>query len=184
MMRTTRLQTRKLRNSITLLITAILSGASLVPSIVRAGDASSASVVVKAEDVMAKIALSASTIAPGGQLGVSIAFEVAPGWHIYGDPLPSEFTTTKVKFDDQLLQHQSIKLPPPTPLKFEALGETYPVYTGKFNAAGKLALKPAITPGDYKLAGTLEFQECNDNMCKVPQSVHFELPLKIEASRT
>jgi DsbC/DsbD-like thiol-disulfide interchange protein len=147
-----------------------------------AENAAPTAVVVKAEDVTAKVALSDARSSAGGQLGVTIAFEVAPGWHIYGEPMPSEFTTTKIKFDDQLLSEQSLKLPAPTPVKFEALGETYPVYTGKFNATGKVALKRSLAPGDYKLTGTIELQECNDNMCKMPQSLHFEVPVTVAKS--
>jgi len=180
MMRTTRLPMRKYRNSGTLLFAAVLTGASLLPSIVRADDAPS--VVVKGDDVTAKVALSGSKTKPGGQVGVTVSFDVALGWHIYGEPLPTEFTTTKVKFDDQLLQNQAVTMPKPTPLKFESLGETYPVYTGKFDATGKVALKPSVGPGDYKLSGTIEFQECNDNMCKMPQSLHFEVPVTVAKS--
>lgn len=160
---------------------AILAVAPFPASRLLADSAASTAVVIKAEDVTAKVALSDGRSTAGGRLGVTAAFEVAPGWHIYGEPLPPEFTTTKIKFDDQLLREQSLKFPAPTPVKFEALGETYPVYQGKFNATGQLALKPALAPGDYKLAGTLEFQECNDSMCKLPQSVHFELPIKVTA---
>jgi DsbC/DsbD-like thiol-disulfide interchange protein len=164
---------------------AITLAAVLFPaSRILADSPTPTAVVVKAEDVTAKVALSDARSSAGGQLGVTIAFEVAPGWHIYGEPMPSEFTTTKIKFDDQLLSAQSLKMPAPTPVKFEALGETYPVYHGKFNATGKVGLKPTLAPGDYKLAGTLEFQECNDTMCKLPQSVHFEIPLMIAVSKS
>jgi DsbC/DsbD-like thiol-disulfide interchange protein len=161
----------------------ILAGALFSASPLPAATAPTA-VAVGAEDVTAKVALSEAQSSAGGQLGVTVAFEVAPGWHIYGDPLPPEFTTTRIKFDDQLLRAQSIKMPAPTPVKFETLGETYPVYNGKFNATGNIGLKPTLAPGAYKLAGTLEFQECNDNMCKLPQSVHFEIPLTIAASKS
>jgi DsbC/DsbD-like thiol-disulfide interchange protein len=137
------------------------------------------SVVIKAEDVAAKITLPQMQAHRGAQLAVVIDFEVGSGWHIYGAPLPPEYTVTTVKFDDRLLQSQTIKFPPPTPLKFEALNQTFPVYSGKFEAHGKLGLKSNVAPGDYKLAGTIEFQQCNDLECKIPQSVHFELPLKI-----
>ncbi len=182
MMRTIRLPMRKLGDARTLLLTAVLAGASILPSMVRAADTRNPSVVVKADDVTAKVALSNTKTTPGGQLGVTVAFDVAPGWHIYGEPLPTEFTTTKVKFDDQLLQNQAVTMPKPTPLKFESLGETYPVYTGKFDATGKVSLKPSVAPGDYKLSGTIEFQECNDNMCKMPQSLHFEVPVTVAKS--
>ncbi len=180
MMRMTQLPIRKRRITGTMILTAILVGSSLLPSLVCADDAPS--VVVKGDDVTAKVALSGAKTKPGGQVGVTVSFDVAPGWHIYGEPLPTEFTTTKVKFDDQLLQNQAVTMPKPTPLKFESLGETYPVYTGKFDATGKVALKPSVAPGDYKLSGMIEFQECNDNMCKMPQSLHFEVPVTVAKS--
>lgn len=45
---------------------------------------------------------------------------------------------------------------------------------------GNVVLKQKLNPGNYKLGGTIEFQECNDSICKIPQSARFELPLTIE----
>jgi len=38
-----------------------------------------------------------------------------------------------------------------------------------------------IEPGSYEIAGTLRFQACSDDVCEMPQSVKFVLPLTIEA---
>jgi hypothetical protein len=38
-----------------------------------------------------------------------------------------------------------------------------------------------VKPGTSKIAGTFRFQECNDSICKLPQEVSFEIPIKIEA---
>lgn len=139
-------------------------------------------VVLKAEDVTIKVALSASKAVSAQPIGVTVDFSVAPGWHIYGAPLPPEYTVTKVKFDDDLVQRQTLQFPPPTPLKFAALDQTFPIYDGDFRATGDLMLKPKLSPGAHQLGGTIEFQECNDSMCKLPQSLHFELPLTIAAT--
>ena len=111
-----------------------------------------------------------------------VDLEIAPGWHIYGTPLPEGegLTPTSIKFDSDLLAQQTLDLPKPTPLRFEALNQTYPVYTGSFKALGTIVLNQKIKPGDYSISGTLNFQQCNDAMCKMPQAVHFELPIKIE----
>ena len=42
-------------------------------------------------------------------------------------------------------------------------------------------LKNKVPSGDLKLAGTLSFQECNDSICKLPQTVRFEVPIKVDA---
>jgi DsbC/DsbD-like thiol-disulfide interchange protein len=138
-------------------------------------------VTVTADDVEAKISLSGSRNFSGNEIGVMVDFTVGPGWHIYGRPLPEGYTPTAVKFDDALVSEQSIVFPKPTPVKFELLGETLPVYQGNFKAIGTLRLKQKLPPGDHTLGGTLEFQECNDSLCKMPRTAHFEIPIKIEA---
>jgi DsbC/DsbD-like thiol-disulfide interchange protein len=138
-------------------------------------------VEVKADDLKARIALSDVRAYSGQQLGVSADFELAPGWHIYGKPLPEEYTPTTITFDGDLVSNQSLEFPKPTPVKFELLGQTLPVYQGSFRAAGNLLLKQKLNPGEHQLKGTLSFQECNDNLCKIPRQVHFEIPLRIEA---
>jgi len=47
---------------------------------------------------------------------------------------------------------------------------------------GTLVLSQKIKPGNYSIPGTLTFQQCNDTMCKMPQTVSFEIPIKIEPS--
>lgn len=136
---------------------------------------------VTADDVEAKIMLSGARAYSGNELGVAIDFTVGPGWHIYGQPLPEGYTPTSVKFDDALISAQQITFPKPMPVKFELLGETLPVYQGNFKAMGTLRLKQKLPPGDHALGGTLEFQECNDSLCKMPSKARFEIPIKIEA---
>jgi hypothetical protein len=46
------------------------------------------SVVVKASGVTAKVMLSDTRSFSGQQLGLAVDFDVAPGWHIYGNPVP------------------------------------------------------------------------------------------------
>ena len=41
-------------------------------------------------------------------------------------------------------------------------------------------MRSGLKPGDYKLKGTLGFQECSDQICKIPRSVTFEIPFKID----
>ncbi len=144
--------------------------------------AGAAPVVVQAGNVEAQITLLADHASGGRKIGVAVELAVAPGWHIYGEPLPAGegLTPTSIKFDSDLVARQNLKLPKPTPLKFETLNETYPVYQGNFKAAGDIVLAQKLKPGDYSIAGTLNFQECNDAICKMPQSVRFALPIKID----
>jgi DsbC/DsbD-like thiol-disulfide interchange protein len=137
-------------------------------------------VMVNAGDVAARIRLSSDRAASGQQLGVSVDFEVAPGWHVYGEPLPESYTPLSIRFDNDLVASQSLDFPMAMPTKFEGSGETLPVYEGKFEATGKISLKPRLEVGKYNLKGALTFQECNDVLCKMPETVRFDLPIMIE----
>ena len=138
------------------------------------------SVEIRASGVSANVTVSDSKSYSGHRLGVTVEFDVAPGWHIYGAPLPPEYRATNVKFSADIVQDQSLTFPAPTPLKIQVLDQTLPVYSGSFKAVGDVLLKQRLTPGDYKLSGTIEFQECSDTECRLPQSVPFVLPLKID----
>jgi DsbC/DsbD-like thiol-disulfide interchange protein len=144
------------------------------------GAANGNSVVVGAGEVKAHIALADARAFSGQQLGVAVDFDIAPGWHVYGKPLPEDYTPTTVTFDNDLVAAQHLDFPKPTPVKFELLSETLPVYQGRFKVVGDILLRQKLMPGEHRLGGTLSFQECNDNLCKMPQQVRFEIPLRID----
>ena len=137
-------------------------------------------VTIKAEEVQAVITMSSSIAVPGRELGIAADVTVAKGWHIYGQPLPENYVATSISFAPEFLSAQSLDFPPATPVEFKSLGETIPAYTGAIRAVGTVLIKPNLKPGDYQLKGTLRFQECSDQICKLPQKVEFEVPIKIE----
>jgi DsbC/DsbD-like thiol-disulfide interchange protein len=140
-----------------------------------------ATVSVESAEVKARIALSEARVLGGKPVGVVVDFEVAPGWHVYGEPLPEGYAATRVIFDNDLLSGQRLNFPKPTPVKFELLGDTLPVYQGHFRASGNIHVRQKLAPGEHRLEGTVKFQECNDNLCKMPQEVRFKIPLWIDS---
>ena len=116
----------------------------------------------------------------GQEIGVAADFSIAKGWHIYGQPLPANYTPTAIVFDSDCVAQQSFEYPDPQKVAFPELGETLPVYTGSFRAKGRILVRSGLKPGDNKLKGTLSFQECSSQICKIPQSVTFEIPFTID----
>lgn len=153
------------------------------------------SVEIKTDVLTAAVSLSTDRCFPGQELGVALKVNLKLGWHIYGEPLPKNYQTTQLIFEGPLVDEQSLELPPPKPILLKALGETLPVYEGEIRAIGKLGIKwsppaPAkflealgtrIEPGLHNIEGVLRFQACNDEVCEMPQTIRFQLPLKIEA---
>ena len=132
------------------------------------------------EDVKALVTLSADHAAPGHELGIAVDFTLPPGSHLYGQPLPDNYIPLTIALAPELVANQRFEFPKATPIKFAALGETLPAYTGKFRATGRVLVKSDLKRGDYQLDGTLHFQECNDQICKLPQTLPFVMPLKID----
>jgi DsbC/DsbD-like thiol-disulfide interchange protein len=137
----------------------------------------------RGEDVQATIAVSPATAAPGKRLAVTVNIRIAPGWHIYGEPLPENYVPTTLSFDKALLAQQSIELPKATPVNFKGLGETLPVYQGEVKASGAIVLKDGLKPGNYRIGGEFKYQQCNNLICKMPQVLKFEVPLTVAAAR-
>jgi hypothetical protein len=116
----------------------------------------------------------------GQELGWFAKFTLAPGWHVYGSPLPANYTPTSVVFDDAKIARQSFELPPATLMQFAELRENLPVYSGTFRGTGSLLLKYPLEEGRILLSGHVRFQQCSDAVCEPPQTLAFELPLTLE----
>jgi hypothetical protein len=127
-----------------------------------------------------QVGLSAGRAFAGQEIGYFAKFALAPGWHVYGKPLPKNYTPTAVVFDDPKISRQSFELPPATPLRTAVPGETLPVYSGSFQGSGSLLLKYPLEDGTISLAGHVEFQQCSDTTCEPPQNLAFQLPLTLE----
>jgi DsbC/DsbD-like thiol-disulfide interchange protein len=136
---------------------------------------------IKTDALAAKITLSTAHSVPAQELGVAVEISIAPGWHIYGEPIPENYVATNLVFDNDFVSAQSIEFPKATPIEFKVLGETLAAYSGTIRANGRIVTRLGLKPGDYKLRGVLRFQECSDEVCNLPQKIAFELPIKIEA---
>lgn len=140
----------------------------------------SRSVSITAGDIRIVITPSTDHAVAGQEIGVAADFTIASGWHIYGQPLPTNYTPTRFAFDAEEVAEQTFEFPEPEKIAFPALGETLPVYTGTFRVKGKVITKTRLKPGNYQIKGALSFQECSNQICKIPQSVTFEIPFRID----
>ena len=136
-------------------------------------------VVLRSGALAVEIAMSSARAFAGQEISFAAKFQLEPGWHIYGSPLPDAYTPTSITFDDPKVIRQTLDLPEATPLEDTALAETIPVYSGSFQALGSLLLKFPIAAGQTTLSGRLSFQQCSDTVCEPPQTIPFELPLTI-----
>jgi hypothetical protein len=143
-------------------------------------DKDAAAATLQSGALTVEIGLSGSKTFAGQEIGFRAKFKLAPGWHIYGTPLPDAYTAASIVFDDPKVTLQSFDLPSAEPMEIASLGETLPVYGGAFEGRGSLLLKFPLEAGPTTLSGTLRFQQCTDAVCEPPESISFELPLTLE----
>ncbi|MGH9638956.1 MAG: protein-disulfide reductase DsbD domain-containing protein [Candidatus Acidiferrales bacterium] len=127
-----------------------------------------------------QVGLSADKAFAGQDVGFFARFALEPGWHVYGTPLPENYTFASVTFEDPKIVRQSFELPPATPIRFADLGETLPVFSGSFQGLGSLLLKYPLDEGKVSLSGHVRFQQCSDTTCEPPETLAFELPLMLQ----
>jgi hypothetical protein len=138
------------------------------------------SITLQSGALTVEIGLSGANAFAGQEIGFFAKFQLEPGWHIYGAPLPKPYTAVSITFDDPKIIGQSCELPAALPMEIAALGETLPVYSGSFQGQGSLLLKFPIDAGKTALSGQLRFQQCSDTVCEAPEAMPFELSLTIE----
>jgi hypothetical protein len=127
-----------------------------------------------------RIGLSSATAFAGQRIGFFTQFQLEPGWHVYGAPLPESYIPTSVTFEDPKILTQSFELPRAQPKEIAALNEVLPIYTGAFEGMGSLLLKFPLDGGPAALSGKVHFQQCSEAVCEAPESIAFELKLMLE----
>jgi hypothetical protein len=144
------------------------------------GTANSKDVTLRRGALEVTIRLSSEQAFAGQELSYLAKFALDSGWHVYGAAVNANYEPTSLVFDSANIVEQSCELPPPEWIELKALGEMLPIYSGEFQATGRLPLKFPMESGITALRGKLRFQLCSETVCEPPEAVELELPLKIE----
>ncbi len=104
---------------------------------------------------------------------MSLVADVAPKpkMHIYA-PGQDAYVAIALRLDPQAdVTAQAARLPPGQPLFFPATGETQLVYSKPFRIELPIAVGKGRKAGPLPVAGTLEYQACDDTVCYVARKV-------------
>lgn len=128
------------------------------------------------------IGLASAHAFAGQEVSFFAKFALQPGWHTYGAPAPQGYTPVSLVFEGTEILRQDVSFPEPEVMTFPLLNETLPVYSGSFEAHGRLLLRFPLPEGVLILRGSLCFQQCSESICEPPQVIPFELPLSLSPS--
>lgn len=152
--------------------------------------------LVETDELTLRIALSASRVFGGQEIGVLVDVAVQPGWHVYGDRVPDPYTGFEVTFErGGLVSGQTLELPEPGSVSYGEGAGTLPVFEGTFRATGTVrtqwrpvlvaslpeeVLEGRVAGGAHVLRGVVRYQACAGETCMMPRSIPFEIPIVIE----
>jgi hypothetical protein len=131
---------------------------------------------------------SLDTVHWGQRLALVAAIELKPGMHVYAPGvqgyIPIEFNLTATP----AFQAHAPGYPAARTLRLKAIGETVPVYQGRFRVAEDITIapeaqvKPLLSPdGILTVEGSLRYQACDARICYPPQSVPLKWTFHYEA---
>ena len=114
---------------------------------------------------------SGATVKPGGTLLLMVDIVPNPGIHVYAPGakgyLPIAFTLGPQKGATLA----KTVYPKSEMLLFAPLNERVPVYQKPFRLTREVTIAGSVTPGaTLTLAGTIDYQACDDKICFVPAS--------------
>ena len=110
--------------------------------------------------------------APGGKIALFVDMTPNPGVHVYA-PGAKDYLPVKVTLKPQAeVKAGKATYPKSEMMFFAPLNETVPVYEKAFRITQDATLAKTVKAGStLTLAGTLDFQACDDKVCFVPESV-------------
>jgi thiol:disulfide interchange protein DsbD len=117
----------------------------------------------------------------GETFEVAIVANIKQGFHINSHkPLDRFLMPTVVKFDErEEIVFGPLTYPEPMLKQFSFSTNKVSVYKGNISILAQGKLAEDISLGDIEVSGKLAYQACDDQKCFMPDSVRFEIPLKI-----
>ncbi|MBI3893030.1 MAG: thioredoxin family protein [Candidatus Wallbacteria bacterium] len=123
----------------------------------------------RGESVAVTFGVSPAVVRAGTKAQGAIAFEMAPGYHIYGPRESLGIPTTVRVTAPQGIRIGEPKYPPTREVNFEALGGSLQLYEGKVQVTFDLEIGPGAKAGPAQIEATVDFQPCTDLMCERPR---------------
>jgi peroxiredoxin len=145
--------------------------------VVRLAAANDAAIARQAaEEVAVTVALDSPIYRPRQRVGLRAVIELAPGAHLYGQPLPDAYTPLALAVTAPLgVSIEPVVYPPAASLHLPALGETLPIYTGRVELSAYLTFEELRE--DAAIEATVRFQVCTETDRRLPAAVTLALPI-------
>ena len=135
-----------------------------------------------ADKVTAKVLLSADPLPPGGTCRVLVQLDIAPGWHIHGNPAgdPEGDNATELSLQSELdLTLQGVNYPKARVVERDADQAPARYLEGKTSIRATLEIPREAAGKTEELQFEILYQACNDASCLRPQTLKLKVPVRV-----
>jgi DsbC/DsbD-like thiol-disulfide interchange protein len=168
-----------LRRHIVSIALAVAGGITLLSAQAPAARQATVPPAVETPHLRVTTSAASSSVVPGAR--VSLFADIAPKakMHIYA-PGQDAYVAVSLRLDPEAdVTVQAARLPAGQPLLFPATGETQLVYSKPFRIELPITVARARKAGPLPIAGTLEYQACDDTVCYVARKVALKWTLSV-----
>jgi peroxiredoxin len=131
------------------------------------------------EAVRVRAWLDSPTYAFFQRLHLNVEISVAPGFHVYGGPVPAGFIPLSVEVAPiDGVEIGTVAWPAPHSFTVDGLDEEFWVHEGTVRSSLPLTFAGPPGAGDHVIQVTVSYQACSDSACLVPTSISLSLPVK------
>jgi thiol:disulfide interchange protein DsbD len=125
--------------------------------------------------------LSVDKVAPGSNFQAVVILHIAEGWHVNSHtPTHDYLIGTNLTLEPREgFIVTDIRYPKGGLLKFDFAEDTMDVYEGTVPIFVSLKASDKLASGTDTLAGTLEAQACNNQVCIAPSSIPIRIPVEV-----
>jgi len=110
---------------------------------------------------------------------LNVELSVAPGFHVYGPPVPAGFVPLSMEVTPiEGVEIGTAEWPAPHPLEVKGLDEQFWVHTGTVRGALALTFSAPPGAGDHVIQVTVKYQACSTSACLVPMVLALSLPAR------
>jgi hypothetical protein len=131
---------------------------------------------------------SLGTVHWGQRLALVLEFDLKPGMHVYAPGVQGYIPIELKLRASPAFQAHAPSYPPARKLRLKAIGETVPVYTGRFRVVADITIAPEgqVKPllsatSELAVEGTLRYQACDARVCYPPETVPLKWVFRYES---
>ncbi len=113
------------------------------------------------------------------RLLLTVELAIAPGFHVYGNPIPPGYMPLSVAVAPiPGLDLRPIRWPSPLPFRLDGIDEKFWVHEGTVRASLPFAFTAPPGGGDHVIRATVRYQTCSASTCHPPTAVELEMRVR------